>query len=195
MEFKLILCAKNPSEVVLTPETPLAGLNFIQVAAQCLRRSLDGLTTMRHDTLGTLATYTITVPQALAIESGVFEDSQEFYCVVPNNFLKDYVFYMASMNRAATRKVGYPYYQDSIVITSYIDELAVLDAWKNNSFTDHILTGGDGSTGCGCGSNCGCTGGTSSSTGSSSPGSCPSCGGANSSWYEGNNFCNGNMYL
>lgn len=163
MEFKLILAPTTRNDCLLKNETVLNGLNLVMVAANCLRRNLDGNTNIRHQALGTINEYSISVPQAIAVESGWYETSNEMTILVPNNFLRNYIFYMANMNTVSTRRSCYPYYQNSIVVTSYIDELAVLDTWKKLGYGDKIkaedIQDGaiDTSGGCGCG--CGGTSG------------------------------------
>lgn len=141
MVFKLKLLPTKPSEgeVVLEPEKPLSGLQFIEEASRCLRRSLDGNCKCRHITLGTLATYTCTVPQAIAIESGWFDKENERTLIVDHNYLASYVFYGASMAYTGSRRSCYPYYENEIALTSFIDELAFLEKWKMKGYPE-ILT-------------------------------------------------------
>lgn len=136
MEFKLILVPRVPEEMLLYAEKPLAGLEFIEKASACLRRNLDTETRMRHLTLGNISQYEISVPQAIAIESGWFDSSSKRYLPCEKNVLKKYIFYGASMNRAASNRPVYPYYTGEIVLASYIDELALLDVWRNRGYPD-----------------------------------------------------------
>lgn len=138
MEFKLILVPETPDKLILNPEKPLAGLSFIEQASACLRRSLDTKTRMRHCTLGSIAQYEISVPQAVAIESGRFENKNTIYIPCEEDFLKKFVFYGATIGRSSTHRQVYPYYTDEIVLVSYIDELAIIDTWRNRSFPEKL---------------------------------------------------------
>ena len=77
MEFKLVLTANRPTagELVLEPEVPLSGVRFIEEVGKALRKSIDHIGRHRHTTLGALVTYEITVPQQMALESGLFTDT------------------------------------------------------------------------------------------------------------------------
>ena len=125
MEFELILAPETPDKYLLKAEKPLSGLAFVEEASKCLRRSLDTKTRMRHITLGNVAQYTISVPQSIAIECGYFNNASRVYLPCEENVLKDYVFHAATMAHGASNRPCYPYYQDEIVLTSYIDELAM----------------------------------------------------------------------
>jgi hypothetical protein len=144
MEFKLILVPETPDKKILKAEKPLAGLAFIEAASECLRRNLDGKSRMRHETLGAVAQYEISVPQAVAIESGVFATTNTVYIPCEENFLADYIFYGATIGKTSTRRQTYPYYTDEIVLSTYVDELAVIDVWRNRNFptklTIHLST-------------------------------------------------------
>ena len=147
MEFKLVLVPKTPEEVLLVPETPLSGLKFMEVAGQCLRRSIDTEIRHRHITLGTVVRYEVTVPQSMAIASGWFEKTNIRYLVCENDILSSYVFHGASMARIGTTAQIYPYYTSEIVIVSYIDELAFLNVWAQRgypeSMTKYLDNGGN----------------------------------------------------
>ena len=138
MEFKLVLIPKTPDEVLLYPETPLSGLKFMEVAGACLRRSIDTETRFRHITLGTVVSYEITVPQAIAIASGWFDQTNKRYLTVEQNILAKYVFYGASMARVGTTAQIYPYYSSEIVLVSYIDELALLQVQAQRGYPDYL---------------------------------------------------------
>lgn len=146
MEFKLILTPKTPDTYLLYAETPLAGLDFVETAGACLRRNLDTETRSRHVTLGNVARYEISVPQAIAIESGWFKSSSTRYLPCEPGVLSKYIFYGASMNRAASNKPVYPYYSNEIVLVSYIDELALLDVWRNRGYPDYFTKDFDSMT-------------------------------------------------
>lgn len=134
MDFELTLIPETPDKLLLHAEKPLAGLAFIEEASKCLRRSLDAKKRMRHMTLGNVATYTISVPQALAIDSGMFEDSSKCYVVCEEDILKKFVFYSASTSAVPGCRASYPFYQDEIVLSSLIDELAFLNTWRNRGY-------------------------------------------------------------
>ena len=134
MEFELILAPETPDKYLLKAEKPLSGLAFVEEASKCLRRSLDTKTRMRHITLGNVAQYTISVPQSIAIECGYFNNASRVYLPCEENVLKDYVFHAATMAHGASNRPCYPYCQDEIVLTSYIDELAFLDVWRQRGY-------------------------------------------------------------
>ena len=138
MEFKLILVPETPDKLILRPEKPLAGLAFIEQASACLRRNLDTKTRMRHCTLGAIAQYEVSVPQAIAIESGRFADKNTVYIPCEEDFLKKFVFYGATIGRSSTHRQVYPYYTDEIVLCSYIDELGIIDIWRNRDYPDKL---------------------------------------------------------
>ena len=134
MEFKLILTPKTPDTFLLYAETPLSGLEFVEKAGACLRRNLDTETRARHITLGNVARYEISVPQELAIKSGKFDTTNTMYLPCDENILKEFIFYGASMSHVGTRRACYPYYQNEVVLCSYIDELHFLDVWSKRGF-------------------------------------------------------------
>lgn len=136
MDFKLILVPETPDKYLLKYEKPLSGLDFITQAGACLRRNLDTKTKMRHVTLGTVAQYTISVPQALAIESTKFQSTDTVYLPCEENVLAKYIFYGACIGKTGTMRAVYPYYTDEVVLTSYIDELTLLDVWRTRNFPD-----------------------------------------------------------
>lgn len=139
MEFKLILTPKTPDTFLLYAETPLSGLEFVEKAGACLRRNLDTETRARHITLGNVAQYEISVPQAIAIESGWFKTSNTRYLPCEPGILSKYIFYGASMNRAASNRPVYPYYSNEVVLVSYIDELALLEIWRNRGYPGYFV--------------------------------------------------------
>lgn len=134
MEFELTLIPETPDKLLLHAEKPLAGLAFVEEASKCLRRSLDTKKRMRHMILGNIATYTMSVPQALAIESNMFTDSNKCYIVCEEDILEKYIFYAASTSNQPSNRPTYPYYQDEIVLTSLIDELTFLNVWRNRGY-------------------------------------------------------------
>lgn len=136
MEFKLVLVAKTPDTFILNAEQPLEGLAFLEKASACLRRSLDTQTLTRHVTLGNIAQYTVTVPQAIAIESGWFTEKNTRYLPCEADILKKYIFYGAAMNNGPAGRACYPYLRDQITLHSYIDELAILTVWRNRGYPE-----------------------------------------------------------
>ena len=148
MQFNLVLVAARPDELILTAETPLAGVKFLEEAGRCLRRNLDCGSKYRHQTIGNLSTYTISVPQQIAIESTWFEAKSTRYLTVSHGFLNSYIFHAATFSYGTANRTYYPYYQNEIVLTSLIDELAVLDFWRENGYPA-VLTaeGGSGEVG------------------------------------------------
>lgn len=133
MEFKLVLVPKTPDEYLLNGEKSLCGLAFVEKASRCLRRNLDLKSKTRHNTLGRIAKYEISVPQAIAIESGWFDQKSVRYITCEANVLESYIFYGASMS-TATNRPSYPWYSDEVVLSSYIDELAILDTWRSRGY-------------------------------------------------------------
>ena len=138
MNFTLTLVPTSPDEFVLYAEKPLSGLAFVEAASGCLRRNLDSTTKMRHSTLGNVASYKISVPQAIAIESGWFENKADRYIRCEAGFLDDYIFHGASMSTTGTKRTSYPFYQGEVVLSSYVDELAVLDTWRSRGYPETL---------------------------------------------------------
>lgn len=136
MEFKLVLVPQTPDEFVLNAERPLCGLAFVEKAGACLRRNLDTTTRMRHMTMGAVARYEISVPQQIAIESGWFDTKSTRYLPCEANVLEKYLFYGAMMSNCPSNRPVYPYYQNEIVLTSYIDELEFLNIWRTRGYPE-----------------------------------------------------------
>lgn len=138
MEFTLKLIPELPTQLVLTPEIPLCGVKFLEEAGKCLKRNLDLGVRNRHQTIGPLSAYDISVPQAIAIESKFFEEHSSRYLIVDDGFLNNFIFHAASFNFGKGNRCWYPYYQDEIVLISYIDELAVVDLWRTRGFPETL---------------------------------------------------------
>ena len=140
MEFKLNIVGNRPTagDLVLAAEVPLSGVKFIEVFGQAMRRSIDHVGRHRHITLGALAMYEVTVPQYMAIESGLFETTDTVAVYVENNLLSNFIFYSASMSYGATGRPCYPYMQNEATLVSMIDELAFLDAWANTNYATSL---------------------------------------------------------
>lgn len=136
MNFKLILVPKTPDEFLLNGEKPLCGLAFVEKASQCLRRNLDHLTKTHHQTLGRVAKYEISIPQALAIESGWFDQRSVRYLTCEANCLEKFIFYGAAMNNTPTNRPVYPYYENGVTLYSYVDELAFLESWRVRGYPE-----------------------------------------------------------
>lgn len=138
MKFTLRLVPMTPEELVLTAEIPLSGVNFMAEAGRCLRRDLDTALRARHITLGNLARYDMSVPQQIAIESNFFQDKDLRYLPVSHGLLNRFIFHAATFRYGSSGKNYYPYYQNEIVLSSYIDELAVIDLWRSRGYPDTI---------------------------------------------------------
>lgn len=138
MQFTLKLVPALPNEVVLGPEKPLSGIKFLEEAGKILRRNLDCSAKCKHQTLGVLSTYNISVPQQIAIESGWFEDKSERYLTVENGLLNYFIFHTAMFSYGAGNRTYYPYYQNEIVLSSYIDELRFVEVWRNRGYPDRM---------------------------------------------------------
>ena len=138
MKFSLILIPKTPDSYLLYAEKPLSGLNFIEKAGECLRRNLDTETSTRHITLGNVSSYEISVPQSIAVECGWFDSTNKRYLPCEADILEKYIFYGATMNRAASNRSVYPYCGNEVTLVSYIDELAFLDVWRNRGYPPYM---------------------------------------------------------
>lgn len=138
MNFRLILIPKTPDGYLMYAEKPLSGLKFLETAGACLRRNLDCETNTRHVTLGNVSQYEISVPQAIAIESGWFTEKEKRYLPCENDVLTKYIFYGASLNRVASNRPVYPYYGNEVTLVSYIDELAFLEVWRNRGYPPYM---------------------------------------------------------
>lgn len=137
MAFRLILCTKLPGKKVLTAETTMSGVDFYVTATECLRKTIPDNVTMTHQSYGALDKYIIILPTQLAFDSGKFESSNDAYLIVPEGYLNQYIFYVACENSSSKR--CYPFTsQNSVTITSRIDELACLQAWKDAGYPDEI---------------------------------------------------------
>lgn len=145
MEFKLRLVADRPTdgELVLEPETPLSGLAFIETVGKTLRKSIDHVSRAKHTTLGALVTYEVTVPQAIAIESGKFEESDTYTVVLENNLLSHFVFYCADVVSGPAGRRCYPFTDNEATLVSRIDELAFLDAWATAGYASRLMMNGN----------------------------------------------------
>lgn len=138
MDFKLALYPRNPDEYILYAEKPLSGLKFIEVASGCLKRNLDGITNTKHTTLGNVAKYEISVPQKIAIDSGWFNCKSTRYLPCEANILSGYLFYGAAMSNVSACRSVYPYYQNQIVLNTYVDELGFLQEWVNRGYPEEM---------------------------------------------------------
>ena len=94
MEFKLRVVSENPTrgDLVLEPEDKLSGLKFISAFSAVTRKSVDTIDRYKHNTLGALSMYEMNVPQALAVESGLYEEAVVSYVTVSNDFLKNFIY-------------------------------------------------------------------------------------------------------
>jgi len=145
MKFSLTLVTSKPQKLsVLDAETPKSGANFLMHASACLRRSLDDTSRFRHQTLGELASYTMAVPQQIALESGLFDDTSTVTITVSENILASFIFYGATMSSASSNRPCYPYVQNEVVLTSYIDELAFIFGWRGTGFAKKVKLNSQG---------------------------------------------------
>ena len=141
MEFKLRVVSENPTrgDLVLEPEDKLSGLKFISAFSAVTRKSVDTIDRYKHNTLGALSMYEMNVPQALAVESGLYEEAVVSYVTVSNDFLKNFIFYIASADNIASRKPCYPYMTSEAILTSQIDELTFLYVWKYLGYPNKMV--------------------------------------------------------
>lgn len=142
MGFQITLVPPTPSEAVLCAETPVHGLEFVAIAEQCLRRVIGGSETQTHNILGRLTNYPIQLTDKMAIESGLFEKTNNVYIIVPNNALKKYIFYTAdrkTVTAGTTVSRIYPNYATGAIITSRIDEFAFLEDWQKFSYPTSMV--------------------------------------------------------
>ena len=140
MEFKLCLTGNRPAagDLVLNAEVPLSGVRFVEEFGKAMRRSIDHVGRYRHTTLGALATYEVTVPQQMAIESGLFKDSDTVQIFVENNLLHKFIYYAASMSKGASGRACYPYMVNEATLITMVDELAFLDAWASTGYATSL---------------------------------------------------------
>lgn len=157
MAFQLKLVPHDADDCVLENETPISGIEFLSRASSLLRKSVDGCSSMRHQTLGQLHSYTINVPDSVATASGRFENCMEMYVVVENNILSDFIFYTASINQCNPSLLyrNMPcaaYNKNDVVLYSNIDELAFIDTWMSLGYPDNMSRSQ-------CSNNCCCNSG------------------------------------
>lgn len=139
MRFTLTLSTTKPQKLnVLDDEVKKSGATFLMYASACLRRSLDDTLRFNHQTLGALASYTMKVPQQIALESGLFEDTANFNLTVSENILEPYIFYGATEGNSASNRPCYPYVQNEVKLTSYIDELRFIFDWQATGFAKKV---------------------------------------------------------
>lgn len=136
LEFKLRINANRPTagDLVVTPETPLSGVEFIEIFGKTIRRSIDHIGRHRHITLGSLAVYELNVPQQIAIDSGLFTKSDTVDVYAENGLLNNFIFYSASISYAKSHRPYYPYMQNEATLISMIDELSFIDAWITTGY-------------------------------------------------------------
>lgn len=141
MQFKITITPFRPTagDLVLESETPLSGLRFMEEVGKCLRRSIDHIAHERHVTLGAMSFYEITVPQQLAIQSGLFEEKTTIPVIVEHNLLSHYIFYGASVDNRASGRPCYPYMNSEATLNSYVDELLFLADWATLGFPTKLI--------------------------------------------------------
>ena len=108
-----------------------------------MRRIVDDNINQEHRTFTDRKYYCMAIPNRVAIDSGKYDNSDVFYVTVRDNYLKPYIFYSAEM-RCGRNATAYPFiYKDSVIITSHIDELALVEKWIELGYPSIIsLTGG-----------------------------------------------------
>ena len=137
MGFRLILCTKLPGKKVLKAEKTLSGVDFFTTATECLRKAIPDNITMSHKTFGDLDKYIIQLPAQIAFESGAFESNNDAYLIVPEDYLKAYIFYVAC--ETSSQRRTYPFsYGNSVTLTSRIDEIAVIQSWVDAGYPEEI---------------------------------------------------------
>lgn len=171
MAFSIILTPPTPAEAVLCAEQEISGLEFIALAQGSLKSVVPSTMRQVHHTLGRRTTYTIELPDEVAIASGLFHEANSIYVVCPNDGLKNFIFYTAekTLNANSNRNYSmlYPYARSSVTLKSHIDEFALIEVWANHNYptnmegilegTDTVPTpptngntGTEENTGCGC---------------------------------------------
>lgn len=138
MEFTLKLIPELPTEYILNAEKPLSGVKLLEEAAKCLRRNLDSAVRAKHKTMGAIYCYDISVPQSIAIESGHFESCSKKYLVCEAGSLDRFIFHTANFNYGSGNRAYYPYYQNELTLTSYVDELGFLDLWRTRGYPEKM---------------------------------------------------------
>lgn len=140
MEFKLVVTPPNPAigQLALEAETPLSGVSFVEAIGAALRKSIDHVARSKHTTLGALPSYEMSVPQAVAIDSGLFEDTTTARVVIEPNLLADFIWYSGSMSNEATHRPCYPYMTGGATLVSNIDELGFLQIWASLGYPKQI---------------------------------------------------------
>lgn len=138
MEFKLKLIPELPNEYVLNAERKLSGVKLLEEAAKCLRRNLDTTQRCSHQTMGAVYSYDISVPQQVAIESDYFNNQATRYLICEAGILNNFIFHAANFNYGSGSRSYYPYYQNELTVTSYIDELAFIDLWRRRGYPERM---------------------------------------------------------
>lgn len=165
MPFKLVFVAANPDGYVLKDEKKLRGLEFMMTAGGLLRRVLDDCVSQEHKTLGDRKFYCLAIPNRVAIESEKYEDTDTYYVHVKNDWLKQFIFYSAEY-RCGRNAKNYPFmYKDTVMLTSHIDELALVERWIELGYPTYIGVSVGGGSGSGSGSG----GGSGSGDGPNTP--------------------------
>lgn len=140
MEFKLKLIPELPNQYVLNAEKKLSGMKLLEEAAKCLRRNLDSAQRCSHQTMGAVYSYEISVPQQVAVESEYFNNSATRYMVCDAGILNQFIFHAANFTYGSGNRNYYPYYQNELVVTSFIDELGFIDLWRRRGYPEKMVT-------------------------------------------------------
>lgn len=142
MAFKLVFMAASPDQYVLHGETKMSGLDFLTTAGGLLRRVVNDNVGQEHRVFSNRKYYCVAIPSRVAIESGKYETSDVAYVLVKDNYLKPYIFYSAEF-RCGRSATTYPFiYKDTVVLTSHVDELALIQKWAELGYPDSISISG-----------------------------------------------------
>ena len=142
MPFKLVFVAASPDQYVLHGEKKLRGLDFLTTASGLLRRVVDDCVTQEHKTFADRSYYCCAIPNRVAIDSGKYENTDVYYVLVKDNYLKSFLFYSADF-RCGRNGANYPFvYKDTVTITSHIDELALIQKWMDLGYPAAISIAG-----------------------------------------------------
>lgn len=145
MPFKLVFCAASPDKFVIKDDKKLKGLEFLTTAGTLLRRVVDECVAQEHRTLPNRQYYCVAIPSRVAADSEKYDNTDTFYVMVSNNYLKNYVFYSADF-QCARNQSSFPFaYKDRVVITSHVDELALVQKWIDLGYPATINVSSDGS--------------------------------------------------
>lgn len=142
MAFKLVFIAASPDQYVLHGEKKLSGLDFLTTAGGLLRRVINDNVGQEHRVFPNRKYYCVAIPSRVAIESGKYEKNDVAYVLVKDNYLSSFIFYSAEF-RCGRSATTYPFiYKDTVVLTSHVDELALIQKWIELGYPDTISVSG-----------------------------------------------------